>query len=166
MTSERSESALSSRDQVEQRVDAEIERLADAEEITVLDLERFRRALPTDPLLARAVSKALPWPLSELYEFVEGSERQAAYWRVSPDRSRPRSAADRAHRERFAKAACRTQVVPGTKEYQGREIPNSAAIVAEQVGTDLPETGQPESSGDLALQRLRELLLLSRTERG
>lgn len=144
--------------QAEDRVATELDRLERSERITARDLERFRKSLPTEPFLAEAVSKALPFPLSELFEYVEGSDRQAAYWRVRPERSQPRSPADQEHKERFAAAARSAEGVSGTVEYQGREVPASAALVAEQIAGESASSGAASETGQLALARLRDLL--------
>lgn len=135
-----------------------LDRLASLEAITEDDLEALRRSLPTDPMLARAVQLSLPYPWSELFEFVEGSERQTAYWRTSPDRRVDRSAADREHKRRFARAARDARGTEGTVKRDGRTIPTSAAHVADTVseeGTDWDDGGD---DGERALRRLQDLL--------
>lgn len=99
---------------------AELERLERSEEITTEDLEDLRRSLPTDPPTARLVQKALWYPWSELFEFVEGSDRQRAYWRTKPERAGFRSDADLRSKKDFARAAQEATGLEGTVERDGR----------------------------------------------
>lgn len=144
--------------EAERRVMAAIRRIDRQEEVTPEDLERFRQTLPTEPATGRLVNRALPFPWSEVFEFVEGSDRQSAYWRTRPDRNSPRSEADRRHRERFAEAARESKGLEETVKFGGREIPRSAAAIADKI-SEASEQGCSESgSGERALNRLREVL--------
>jgi hypothetical protein len=133
-------------------------RLEAQDTITPDDLESFREALPTDPQAARAVEIALPSPWSDILEYVEGSDRQAAYWRTTQNRSAPRSPADREHKEHFASAARETEDVEGTVEHDGKTIPASAAQIAEEVSSDQAATKRSSGFGERALEKLRDLL--------
>lgn len=139
-------------------IEAHLDRLASLEAITEDDLEALRRSLPTDPMLARAVQLTLPYPWSELFEFVEGSERQTAYWRISPERRVGRSVADREHKRRFARAARDARGTEGTVKRDGRTIPASAAHVADTVSGEGTERDDGSDAGERALKRLQELL--------
>lgn len=143
---------------VEREIITELDRLESLDEITEDDLERFRRSLPIDPQLAEVVQLALPYPWSDLYEYVEASERQSAYWRVSPDRRQPRSTADRDHKQRFARAARTTRGIEGTVDRNGQEIPASAAVVADKVSQEGSKQISRSESGERALKRLRDLV--------
>lgn len=145
-------------DDVEQTVRAHLDRLNRLDEISPRDVEAFRQALPTEPLLSELVDRALPFPWSEVFEYVQGSDRQRAYWRVKPDRYEPRSEADRANRVRFAQAARETRGLQGTSDRNGRRVPTSAAHVGDAVA-DEGRSGEDESgSGRRAIRRLREVL--------
>lgn len=150
---------------VEDDVADALERAEAGEELTAEDLERLRLALPVrPPEVARMVSRALPFPYSDIFEYVEGSERQSPYWRTSPDRSEPRSEADREARERFTRGT-RAGPGTGTVDLGGREVPRSAAraALAQQgadAGVDGVEDLVDESRGRKALRRLRSVLNL------
>ncbi len=140
--------------QHEREIQEEIERLSSKDEINGEDLERFRQSLPTEPAVAEVVNKALPYPWSEVFEYVHGSDRQAPYWRVRPDRSEPRSEAEREHRKRFSEAAGRR----GTVELDGQEVPANAAELGKSLEGERIDTTSSSDSGMRALQRLRSVL--------
>lgn len=142
----------------ESELEAELARLGEAEEITEEDLESLRQSLPTDPPTARLVQKALWYPWSELFEFVEGSDRQQAYWRTKPDRAGFRSDADQRHKEKFARAARESTGLRGTVERGGEEIPASADHVAEAVEAAEPSGTEDSTFASTALARLRSIL--------
>lgn len=144
--------------EAEVTIQAHLDRLASLGEITKDDLEALRRDLPTDPLLAEALQLAWPYPWSELFEYVEASERQAAYWRTSHDRRAIRSAADREHKLRFARAAREARGLEGTVERNGRDLPASAAHVADTVSGKGTERDDASDADERALRRLQELL--------
>lgn len=143
---------------VEKEIQAEIDRLEAKETITAADLERFRQTLPTEPQVAELVNQALPYPWSDVFEFVHGSERQSAYWRVMPDRSEPRSAAEREQRERFAEAARGAAGRRGTVELDGREVPASAAEIGRALEGERTDATSSTGAGGHALERLRSVL--------
>lgn len=142
----------------EQIIRAHLDRLNRLDEISPGDVEAFRRVLPTDPLLAELVDRALPFPWSEVFEFVQGSDRQRAYWRAKPDRHEPRSEADRANRVRFAEAAREAHGLEGTSDRNGRRVPTSAAHVGDTVAAEDRSGGDESGSGRRAIRRLREVL--------
>lgn len=156
---------------VEQRVDDELDRLEAQDTITAEDLERFRQTLPINPEMAELVQLALPFPFSEMFEFVRGSERQSAYWRLAPDRSEPRSEAERRARERFA-TATQSGDGRGTIELaDGKIVPVSAARAkaaqdrdqerGADAGADVDVeelTSGERRRGRQALRRLRSLV--------
>jgi hypothetical protein len=107
---------------------------------------------------ARAVQKALPYPWRELFEFVEGSDRQSAYWRTSQDRSAIRSEADREHKLQFSEAAKNTEGVEGTVERDGKTIPASAAQIGEEVSSTESDSTSSTGFGQRALARLEDIL--------
>lgn len=144
--------------EVERTVEHHLNRLESLDEVTKDDLDDFRQDLPTEPMLAEIVQLALPFPWSELFEFVEASEHQSAYWRTSHDRSAIRSVADREHKQRFARAAREARGMTGTVENSGQEIPKSAAHVANAVSGDTDDAPGTSAPGRRAVQRLRELL--------
>lgn len=144
--------------QLEVTVEPHLDRLEAQDEITESDLQEFREALPTEPRLARVLELALPWPWSELFEYVEASERQAAHWRVSHDRQAIRSAADLEHKRRFAQAAMEARGLEGTVERNGQTIAKSAAHVADAVSQESTMADEGEAEDERALGRLRELL--------
>lgn len=134
-----------------------IEGLEERETMTAEELEDLRRSLPTDPLTARAVKLALPYPWSEVFEYVEGSERQSAYWRTKPDRS-SRSEAQR-RRDELAREAGEVMTgIQGTVEQEGREIPASAAVFGQVMEGRRFLGRRVARSGRRALRRLRSLL--------
>lgn len=146
-------------------VQQEQERLEGVDEVTPHDLERFRQALPTDPDTARVVQRAvLRWPLSDTFEYVQGSARQSAYWRVRPPREAPRSAREAAFRERFREAAAATRGTRGTMSRGGEEVPTAAALLGaalEDVDAELDaavDDREAPASGVRAARRLRALL--------
>lgn len=141
------------REHVSLDVATALEDLEDQDTITAEDLERFRQQLPTDPGRARLVQLWLPLPWSEVFEYVAGSDRQAAYWRTKPDRRRSSP-----ERETFGAAAERTTGVTGTVERDGREIPLSAAITADAMAGRRFSRARAAAAGRKALQRLRSLL--------
>jgi len=130
------------------------------EEITAADLEEFREALNAiqDPMTAQAIRTWLPHPWDELYEFVEAGGDRRNYWRVSRNRREPQSEAEAERMERFREAAEKARGVKGTVERDGKEIPASAAVVADETGGDLSVRDRVSESGRKALQRLRSLL--------
>lgn len=135
-----------------------LDELEDQEEITEADLEAFRKRLPSDPTLAMLVDRWLPPPWDEVFEYVSGSERQPAYWRTKPDRRRARSPAERERNERFREAARQSEGALGTVDYDGREVPASAAITAETVRGETSAPRAMAASGRKALRRLRSVL--------
>lgn len=144
--------------EIEETVESHVDRLATLERITEDDLNEFRRALPIDPMLSEVVQRVLPYPWSELFEYVEESEHRPAHWRTSHDRSAIRSKADLEHKRRFAQAAREARGMEGTVEHDGKEIPASAAHVAEKVSGQSVTSNGPVAPGRRALRRLRELL--------
>ncbi|MFB6362183.1 MAG: hypothetical protein ABEH59_12795 [Halobacteriales archaeon] len=145
--------------EVEESLDTHIDRLEAKDVITEADLQEFREALPTQPWLAELVELALPWPLGELFEYVEASERQAAYWRISHDRQAIRSEADFEHKRRFALAAKEARGTEGTVERDGQTIPESAAHVADALrDEETSESEKKDGAEEQALGRLSELL--------
>lgn len=144
--------------EIEETVDSPFGRLSRMDTITKDDLDEFRRALPTDPMLAEFVERALPFPWSELFEYVGASDHLPAHWRTSHDRSAIRSADDREHKQRFAEAAREARGLEGTVERNGREIPASATHVAEKVSGETTEQTSNSAAGRRALRRLRQLL--------
>jgi len=143
---------------VEERLRSEFERLDGVEEPTPADLERVRQALPVEPVMARAVQRALPWPYSEVFEYVKGSTRQSAYWRVKPNRYVSQSEAQRQSQERFRAAAQAAEGVRGTVTYKGEEVPASAAAVAEQVTGESGGGRRLPKAAYRAAARIRTLL--------
>lgn len=113
--------------EVEATVNTHLDRLARLDTITKDDLDELRRDLPTDPRLAELVQLALPYPWSDLFEYVPASEHRSAYWRTSHDRTAIRSADDFEYKLRFARAAKEAEGLKGTVERDGQEIPASAA---------------------------------------
>jgi hypothetical protein len=130
----------------------------DPDEITADDLQRLHDALPRDPKTARVVNKALPYPWSEVFEYVSPSERQRGYWRTKPDRSQPRSEADAEVRERFAEANRATEGVEGTVERDGKEVAAPAAYVAAVMGDERFSTTRVKVEGRKAMRKLRDVL--------
>lgn len=143
---------------MEEMIEREFDRIEEADVVTAEDLDRLRRKLPTDPQRARLVDAAMPYPLSEVFEYVSGSEHQSAYWRVSPDRTIPRSQAEADVQERFAEAARQAEGATGTIEHDDREIPVSAKVTAEAVSGARTARNRAARSGRKALRRLREIL--------
>lgn len=143
---------------VEATIESHVHRLATLGTITEEDLNEFRLDLPTDPMLAELVKRSLPYPWSELFEYVEASEHRPAHWRTAHDRRAIRSAADLEHKRRFAEAAREARGLEGTVERDGKEIPASAAHVADAVSGETTESDGPAAPGRRALRRLRELL--------
>jgi hypothetical protein len=144
-------------DDLETELMRHLERLENKEQITEGDFEAFRKTLPTEPLLAEAVSKALPLPWAEIFEFVEGSDRQSAYWRTTHDRGLDRSPEDREIKQRFGRAAEAAQGVEGTVERDGQEMPASAARVADVMARS-GESNTGGGAGERALKRLENFL--------
>lgn len=142
----------------EATIQSHLDRLESLETITGDDLDEFRRSLPTDPMLARAVQLALPFPWSNVFEYVVASDRQAAYWRTSHDRRLVRSRADREHKRRFGRAARNARGLEGSVERDGRMIPASAAHIADAISDEEIEPDDESAVGERALRRFQELL--------
>lgn len=140
-----------------EQAERELARLESLDEITADDLQRFKESLPTDPEQAEIVSKGLPAPWSEVFEYVSASERQSAYWRVAPDRSTARSEADREHREEFAETSREYAGVRGTARRDGETVPFNAALVGDKLQGRL-STARAKAAGKKALQRLRAVV--------
>lgn len=141
-----------------EEVEQALRRLESLEEITDDDLKQFKQTLPTDPETARLIQRALPFPWSEVFEYVGPSERQAAYWRPKYDRSQPRSEAEAAYRERFRKAASASRGARGTIDRDGKVVPLSAAIVGDSTEGRRFSAARARATGQKALRRLRDVL--------
>lgn len=146
------------------RVEAELQRLDAKEEITERDLQQLKAILPTDPETAEIVKKGMPWPYSEVFEYVSASERQSAHWRLRPDRSAPRSAAEAETRQQFTEVAAQTTGTRGTIERDGQVIPLSAAWLADSMSGRRFSVARVRSAGQQALQRLRAVVDRDRDE--
>lgn len=133
-------------------------RHVDPVDLTEEEADEIRKSLPTDPLLARAVELALPPPWDETFEYCRASERQPAYWRSKSDRSAPRSEAEARKNEQMREAGQRMAGTTGTVEYDGKEIPASAAVVAETMAGRRFPGARAVESGRKVLRRLREQL--------
>lgn len=148
-----------------ERVEERVDELESQDRVTAEDLERFRRSLPTDSMIAEALQKALPPPWGDLFEYVSASERQSAYWRVRPDRMEARSEADRRAREEFAESARGsgggTRTVLRETEDGGMErvrLPANALNAARELQGRSYRDSIDASVGERALKKLRNLL--------
>lgn len=136
---------------VEQDVQETIDELESTETVTEEDLEAAAESFPTDPLLAKLVKKALPPPWDEVFEYVNDGRRR--YWRTKHARD---TEGERRSQEAFAEAAAEAEGLTGTVEYEGKEIPASAAYAAEKMKGS-GDGGTP-TRGRRALSRLRSVL--------
>jgi len=132
------------------------------------DLERARRALPTDPLRAEFVDAALRGtPVGNALEYVHSSERQAGYWRRSAERSDPAALSDAELLQRHAFVTSRLEHrgVEGTVTLaDGREVPRSvletgATLRGESFDPDAKrESPADEAKGKGILARITDQL--------
>lgn len=130
------------------------------------DLERVRQQLPTKPIRAQMVYASLPAPLHNALEFVSASDRQAAYWRRSRERSdfSAVSDAELVKYWKFSQAAKKVRGQTGTvRTSDGREIPAAAAEIGNrmEVAEIDPETGPDDETrekGKALLQRISDWL--------
>lgn len=129
-------------------------------DLTEEEADEIRKSLPTDPTLARIVKLSLPPPWDEVFVYVPESENghQPAYWRTKTDQSTPRSEAEQRRNERMRAAAERMRGTRGTVGHDGKEIPASAAIVAEEMAGRRFPGARAVQSGRKVLRRLREQL--------
>lgn len=129
------------------------------------DLERLRQSLPTEPARARLLSIALPAPLRETFEYVEGSRRQSAYWRCAPERSDPEalSAAKLRQRYAFMQANMDRRGMGGTvTTADGRRVSAAAQDAADDVrGMDF----HADDDGPTETERRRGKRLLDRMKK-
>ena len=133
--------------------EAALVELESQDEITTSDLEAFKRALPTDPETARVVDRALPFPWSMVFEFVE--HPATPYWRAAPPRDHPNQV--RAQ-EDFAAVVQQSRGVRGTVERDGREVQLNAAAVGDALEGRRVSGTRVRAAGQKALRRLREVL--------
>lgn len=133
--------------------EAALEELESIDEITAEDLDAFKQQLPTDPEVARVIDAALPFPWSEVFEFVEHPE--TPYWRTAPPRDHPNQVMVQ---RRFADAARSTTGLRGTVERDGQEVQLNAAAIGDTVGGSRFSTARAKATGQKALRRLRDVL--------
>lgn len=139
-------------------VEEGLRQLENADVVGAEELEAFKRALPIEPQTAELVEKALPFPWSDVFEYVgPASNGRRAHWRVKPRRD---TAGHRRSQARFADAARRSTGTRGTVERDGDIVPASADRVARTVEQrDGADTGTGAGSvGQKALSRLRDVL--------
>lgn len=137
-------------------VERALRELEAADAVTDDDLQAFKERLPTDPQTARLVDAALPFPWSDVFEYVQPGDR-ANHWRVTPARDHPNQV--RAQ-ERFAEASREAAGTRGTVERDGQVIPKKNAAVADAVAEGGTDAGaeDPDGVGQKALSRLRDVL--------
>jgi hypothetical protein len=134
----------------------------DRGEVTSVELERFRRELPADEQSAELLTNGmLEWPLSELFEYVEGSDRQSSYWRTRPPR-RLGPGGQSAAQEQFGEIQESVEGETGTRDLDGKEVPPGAKAAAEEAtgatGEAISDDPAAADSGHKAVDRLRALL--------
>lgn len=129
------------------------------------DLERVRQHLPTEPHRAELLAAALPEPLRDELEYVHPCDRQAGYWRRSPERSdlRQLSDAELRHRLAFTRSRMENRGVDGTvRTADGRRIARSVQQTGDELrGVSFDEGDDPD--GELTeTERERGRSLFSR----
>lgn len=123
------------------------------ETVTDEDLEAFIEQLPTDPEVARLVDAALPWPWSEVVEFV--NHPTSPHWRPSSSRDHPNQR--RAQRE-FARVAREMAGVQGTVERDGQRVGLAQAATGDALEGRRLSADRARATGQKALRRLRDVL--------
>lgn len=118
-------------------------------------LEEYRKSLPPFKIL-------LPYPYSEIFEFVEGSKRQQPYWRVRPKHRELEniSKAQAMHISDFLKATQELKDCTGTIDLpDGREISYSAWKLGKMLkGKKEPEEAKRDESIYDRIKRIRNRL--------